>query len=50
MGDLKLEDAVIRAVVEAAGNGGMNLDSEIYDRRFDRSARESGAISLVLSV
>ncbi len=31
-------------VVEAAGNGGMNLDSSIYSGRFNRSIRDSGAI------
>src|SRR5438094_2598633 len=31
-------------VVEAAGNGSMNLDSPIYNRKFDRSVRDSGAI------
>ncbi len=31
-------------VVEAAANGSMNLDSPIYDGRFNRSVRDSGAI------
>lgn len=31
-------------VVEAAGNGAMNLDDAIYERRFDRTLRDSGAI------
>ena len=31
-------------VVEAAGNGSMNLDSGIYGGNFDRSVRDSGAI------
>jgi hypothetical protein len=31
-------------VVEAAGNGSMNLDSVIYENRFNRSFRDSGAI------
>ncbi len=31
-------------VVEAAGNGGENLDAPEYRDRFDRSARDSGAI------
>ena len=31
-------------VVEAAGNGGMDLDHARYARRFDRSFRDSGAI------
>ena len=31
-------------VVEAAGNGGMDLDSSIYGGKFDRSVRDSGAI------
>ncbi len=31
-------------VIEAAGNGGQNLDDEIYDDRFNRSNRDSGAI------
>jgi subtilisin family serine protease len=31
-------------VVEAAGNGRMDLDSGIYDGKFDRSKRDSGAI------
>jgi serine protease len=31
-------------VVEAAGNGGMNLDSPIYEGRFNRAVRDSGAI------
>jgi hypothetical protein len=31
-------------VVEAAGNGSMNLDSSIYGGRFDRAVRDSGAI------
>ena len=31
-------------VVEAAGNGSMNLDAARYRRRFDRSYRDSGAI------
>lgn len=31
-------------VVEAAGNGGQNLDHSRYDNRFNRSIRDSGAI------
>jgi hypothetical protein len=31
-------------VVEAAGNGSMNLDSSIYNGKFDRNVRDSGAI------
>ena len=31
-------------VVEAAGNGGENLDDPIYQNRFDRGYRDSGAI------
>jgi len=31
-------------VVEAAGNGSMNLDNTIYGGNFDRSVRDSGAI------
>ena len=31
-------------VVEAAGNGGMNLDDPRYQGRFDRAVRDSGAI------
>jgi serine protease len=31
-------------VVEAAGNGGMDLDSSIYNGKFNRSVRDSGAI------
>jgi hypothetical protein len=31
-------------VVEAAGNGAENLDDEIYESRFNRSHRDSGAI------
>jgi subtilisin family serine protease len=31
-------------VVEAAGNGGENLDHRIYQRKFDRRRRDSGAI------
>src|SRR5437868_48877 len=31
-------------VIEAAGNGSMNLDSPVYNRKFDRSVRDSGAI------
>lgn len=31
-------------VVEAAGNGGMDLDSPIYEGRFNRNIRDSGAI------
>ncbi|WP_257451504.1 S8 family peptidase [Archangium lipolyticum] len=31
-------------VVEAAGNGGANLDSPVYRGAFDRSVRDSGAI------
>ncbi|MCP4304280.1 MAG: S8 family serine peptidase [bacterium] len=31
-------------VVEAAGNGSMDLDNSIYGGRFDRSFRDSGAI------
>lgn len=33
-----------RIVVEAAGNGQMNLDDARYNRRFDPSFRDSGAI------
>ena len=31
-------------VVEAGGNGGMNLDAAVYERRFDRTFRDSEAI------
>lgn len=31
-------------VVEAAGNGSMNLDAARYNRRFDRTRRDSGAL------
>jgi serine protease len=31
-------------VVEAAGNGQMNLDSDRYEHKFDHDARDSGAI------
>jgi hypothetical protein len=31
-------------VVEAAGNGSQNLDAAVYDGKFDRSVRDSGAI------
>ncbi|URT71211.1 S8 family serine peptidase [Cytobacillus firmus] len=31
-------------VVEAAGNGAENLDEEIYENKFNRSQRDSGAI------
>jgi subtilisin family serine protease len=31
-------------VIEAAGNGGENLDHRAYDRKFDRWNRDSGAI------
>ena len=31
-------------VVEAAGNGGENLDDPIYEGKFDRAQRDSGAI------
>jgi subtilisin family serine protease len=31
-------------VIEAAGNGGEDLDHRAYDRRFDRTRRDSGAI------
>src|SRR5262249_6483955 len=31
-------------VVEAAGNGSMNLDAPIYQGRFNRAVRDSGAI------
>lgn len=31
-------------VVEAAGNGSMNLDLACYNRKFDRTQRDSGAI------
>ncbi|MCY8499770.1 S8 family serine peptidase [Bacillus atrophaeus] len=31
-------------VVEASGNGGENLDDVIYENRFNRSSRDSGAI------
>ncbi len=33
-----------KVVVEAAGNGSMNLDSPIYGNRFNRNFRDSGAI------
>jgi subtilisin family serine protease len=31
-------------VIEAAGNGGENLDHRAYQRKFDRAVRDSGAI------
>jgi subtilisin family serine protease len=31
-------------VIEAAGNGGENLDHAAYDKKFDRAKRDSGAI------
>ena len=31
-------------VVEAAGNGSQNLDDPLYEGRFDRNVRDSGAI------
>jgi len=43
-------DAIVAAtkrgvvVIEAAGNGGENLDHSAYKRKFDRSRRDSGAI------
>jgi hypothetical protein len=36
-------------VVEAAGNGSMNLDNAIYGGNFDRSVRDSGAIVVAAS-
>ncbi len=33
-------------VIEAAGNGGENLDHKAYDRKFDRTKRDSGAIMI----
>ena len=33
-------------VIEAAGNGGENLDHAAYKRKFDRSSRDSGAIMI----
>jgi len=41
-----IEDATSRGVVviEAAGNGGENLDHRAYNRKFDRGKRDSGAI------
>ena len=33
-------------VVEAAGNGSMNLDNPIYERRFSRAVQDSGAITV----
>lgn len=36
--------ALGRICVEAAGNGGQDLDDPIYEGRFDRSVRDSGAI------
>ncbi len=33
-------------VIEAAGNGGENLDHKAYDKKFDRSVRDSGAIMI----
>lgn len=43
---IAIRSAVARGihVVEAAGNGGMDLDASRYDRRFDRKRRDSGAI------
>ena len=32
-------------VVEAAGNGQMNLDDDRYHNRFDKDSRDSGAIT-----
>ena len=31
-------------VIEAAGNGGVDLDAKIYAKKFDRAVRDSGAI------
>ncbi len=33
-------------VIEAAGNGAENLDHKAYDRKFDRTRRDSGAIMI----
>ena len=33
-------------VIEAAGNGGENLDHKYYKRKFDRTKRDSGAIMI----
>lgn len=33
-------------VIEAAGNGGENLDHKAYERKFDRAKRDSGAIMI----
>lgn len=36
-------------VVEAAGNGSSNLDDPVYEGRFDRTVRDSGAILVAAS-
>ncbi|MFP5212670.1 MAG: S8 family serine peptidase [Acidobacteriota bacterium] len=41
---IKVATASGRIVVEAAGNGNVNLDSEECDGKFTRSVRDSGAI------
>ena len=41
---IKLASDMGIIVVEAAGNGANNLDSTIFNRRFDKSFRSSGAI------
>jgi hypothetical protein len=41
---IKAATAAGKIVVEAAGNGGMNLDSAIYGGNFNPAVRDSGAI------
>jgi serine protease len=41
---IKLATADGRIVVEAAGNGGQNLDAQIFGKRFPSGKRDSGAI------
>ena len=41
---IKTATANGKIVVEAAGNGSMNLDNSIYKNLFNRSYRDSGAI------
>jgi hypothetical protein len=41
---IKTATAPGKIVIEAAGNGSMNLDHPIYENAFDRDFRDSGAI------